>query len=548
MTVAAEQDIADPSLDRRSEGERAHGLSDLFMPLDDILLRGGDPRLALDPKSRLNAYGCGPLPAPDTLSFASSTASTISERAYARAGLARAGLMRSAIAHGLEQAFDTRLEQMREELRCHLKLSAFEADIVFSPSGTDSQLHALFLARAWFGSPPTMLVVGSDQTGSGTVHTARGRHFSSRTASGCQVAKDMPIAGLSGDSVALPLLDAMLDPTRELAAPADHDSAVLEAVEAAVTRGAGVLLQIMDASKLGWRAPGEACLEEIATRWPDKVRIVVDACQMRLSRPRLRRYLDRGYMVLITGSKYFGGPAFSGALLVPTAMSPALDRGDGIAPGLLDYASRSDWPRNWTALRSCFASRPNLGQWLRWEAALAEIDAYYQVPASFRALALCESRKAIESLIALSPSLRPLARPPSGTAEDEEFADATIFPFLVHRDHGPLSVDDCRGLYRVLGNDQRDATAGTEADRDVASRRCLIGQPVGIESRGGQLAGALRLCVGARLVTETWSPDPHLARRNLQRELDRVAIVVAKIELLLGPAGPSNFSELPNGI
>ncbi|MGA7809791.1 hypothetical protein [Bradyrhizobium sp.] len=545
-TAAARLEISDTLLERRSEGERAPGLSDLFVPLDDLLLRGGDQRLALDPASRLNAYGCGPMPAPDTLNFSSSTASPISARADERAGFARAGLMRLAIAHGLEHAFDMRLEEMREELRAHLELAASDADIIFSPSGTDSQLHALFLARGLFGSAPMTIVVGADQTGSGTIHTARGRHFSALTAGGRRVAKDAPIAGLSGDSVALPLLAGMPDFAQgpeDLAARAECDSAVLDAIEAAVASGARVLLQIMDASKLGWRAPGDACLEEIAARWPRQVRIVVDACQMRLSRRRLRNYLDRGYMVLITGSKYFGGPAFSGALLVPRAISRALDTGEGIAPGLADYASRSDWPQSWTALRSRFASRPNLGQWLRWEAALAEIGTYYQVPAGFRTLALREFRATIESLIALSPALRPLARPPSGGTDDEEFADATIFPFFVDRNRSLLSADGCRRLHRALASDLRGVIEGTKADRDLAGQRCLIGQPVAIAHRDGLPVGVLRLCIGARLVTEAWSSDPRRARQNLQRERDHVASVVAKIELLLAHAGPMEFAE-----
>ena len=54
------------------------GLRDLFSTLDDLLSCGGDPRLMLDPISRLNDYGCGPAPLPQILSFASSTASSIS--------------------------------------------------------------------------------------------------------------------------------------------------------------------------------------------------------------------------------------------------------------------------------------------------------------------------------------------------------------------------------------------------------------------------------------------------------------------------------------
>jgi hypothetical protein len=529
MTSAAPRLQPAEALGFRSfDGGPARG--QLLAPLHDLLACGGDPRLTLDPVRGINAYGCGPMPSPEIWSFASSTASSISERACERAGLAREQLMRSTIATGLEAAFDARIEEMREELRAHLGLSASEVDVVFSPSGTDSQLHALFLAQSLLGPPLTTIIVGSDQTGSGTMYTARGRHFSTLTAGERTVRKDAPIAGLSGDSVAVPLFGG----TPGITARTDGDLAVLDAIGTAVANGASVLLQIMDSSKLGWRSPSQACLEEIANRWPDKVRIVVDACQMRLSRRRIKSYLDRGYMVLITGSKFFGGPAFSGALLVPAAFSRSLDRGEGIAPGLLDYAGRSDWPKRWAALRSRFESRPNLGQWLRWEAALEEIRAYYRVPDAFRALALSELRAGIESLIMLSPSLRLVGADTNACGtDDEEFAHATIFPFTIHRRRGPLSVDECRIVYRALAQDLRDVIGGSEADRDVAARCCLVGQPVRVEMLDEEPTAVLRLCVGARLVTETWSSDASAAQQNLRRELDRIAGVVAKIELLL---------------
>jgi hypothetical protein len=518
-----------------SDGGPAHGLRDLFAPLEHLLVRGGDPRLALDPAEGVNEYGCGPAPSPETWNFASSTASSISERAYARAELAREELMRRAILAGVEEAFDARIEEMREELRTHLQVSSAEVDVVFSPSGTDSQLHALFVGRLLFGPRLTTVVVGADQTGSGTLYTARGRHFAGVTASGRPVRKDAPIAGLAGDSVSLPLFDEA------------GDAAVLEAVETAVVNGARVLLQIMDCSKLGRRAPGESCLDEIARRWPDKVRVVVDACQMRLSRRRMRNYLDRGYMVLITGSKYFGGPAFSGALLIPSRFARAIERG-AVSRGVLDYASRCDWPARWAGLRSRFESRPNFGQWLRWEAALEEIRAYYQMPDVFRARALRELGAGIESLIALSPSLRSL-RPmvKAGGAENEEFEDATIFPFMIERGGRPLSVQEYRAVHRALARESGEALAGSAADRAIAARRCLIGQPVRIEQPSGEPAAVLRLCIGARLVTETWSADAGVARKNLQRELDRAAEVVTKIEILLAHSNGADVAELSDG-
>ncbi|AWM02297.2 hypothetical protein [Bradyrhizobium amphicarpaeae] len=511
------------------DGGSRYRLRDLFTPLDTLLVSGGDPRLALDARDRVNGYGCAASPAPEIWNFASSTASTISHAAYDRAALAREELMHKCLFDEVEIAFDARCEDMRDELRGHLQLAA-RIDIVFSPSGTDSQLHALFLARVLLGAPPVTIVVGADQTGSGTIHTARGHHFSSMTASGLAVRKDGAVAGLAGASVTLPLLGA----APGIAMRADIDAAVLRAIEATIARGAPVLLQIMDASKLGWRAPSEACLDEIARRWPRKVQIVVDACQARLGRRRLRSYLDRGYMVLMSGSKFFGGPAFSGAVLVPKGLSRSFDRVERIAPGIFDYAGRCDWPVAWTALRSRFERRPNFGQWLRWEAALAEIGRYYAVPGAFRAKVLAELAAGIDSMIALSPSLRPV-RSAIGTAgaDDEEFAQTTIFPFILLRDGKPVSIAETGAVHRALALDMNEAIGGSAADRQVAVQRCLVGQPVRLERQDEAPQAVLRLCVGARLVTEAWSPDIAQAQRNVQEILDRIAHVLVKIELLL---------------
>jgi hypothetical protein len=88
---------------------------------------------------------------------------------------------------------------------------------------------------------------------------------------------------------------------------------------------------------------------------------------------------------------------------------------------------------------------------------------------------------------------------------------------------------------------------GGEADRDVIAQRCLIGQPVRLERPGLEPTAVLRLCVGARQVSETWSADAAVAQQNLQRELDSIAEIVAKIELLLAYSGERGFTELSNG-
>ena len=539
----------DPAEDpvSRDRSRSAAAMAELFAPLDRLLGCGGDPRLRLNPATSANEYGCQPYPCPDTLSFASSTATSISERAYERAGQARDSLMRSAIAVGIDAAFDARLEAMRDELKDHLGLA--HADIVFSPSGTDSQLHALFLTRALLGPALTTVIVGADQTGSGTAYTSRGCHFSAATAQGSPVQKSEPVAGLahSVTSVALGLLDENGDCRPQ----AETDSRVLAAIETSVASGTGVLLQIMDSSKLGWRAPSDRCLDEIAARWPDRVQVVVDACQMRLGRPRLTHYLDRGYLVLITGSKFFTGPPFSGALLVPAGLAATIAAISEIAPGMLEYSSRNDWPMQWQGLRARFPIRANFGQWLRWEAALEEIRAYHDVPDELRRMALTIFGEGVERIIASSPSLRLL--PPQQRLEDdsldEELAQRTIFPFVLMHRGRPLALEDCRKIYRALARDARSSVSVQLHGRDaeIAAQLCLIGQPVALSPRGPHPIAALRICAGARLVTETWASDGYSAYRNLQRELGHVSAVVAKIEWLLGHIDEPDLTEASRG-
>lgn len=223
---------------------------------------------------------------------------------------------------------------------------------------------------------------------------------------------------------------------------------------------------------------------------------------MRLGRRRLRFYLDRGYMVLVTGSKFFGGPAFSGALLVPKGFVRALDRLNEIAPGFLDYASRFDWPKGWNGLRSRFERRPNFGQWLRWEAALAEIASYYALPGAFRAKALGELRAGVDDMIALTPSLGAIASIAHRSGvDDEEFVHDTIFPVMLLRDGRPVSIADTNAVYRALARDLNDDGVGSAADRQVAAQRYLVGQPVRLVRPDGTQAAPLRLCIGAQLVT-----------------------------------------------
>lgn len=514
------------------------GLGELFAPLDHLLVSGGDARLMVDPASGLNPYGCRALPSDGPTGFSSSTATPISQRAYARADLAREALMQAVLADGLDHAFDARMEALREELKVHLGLHQPGVEVIFSASGTDAQLQALFLTRTLLGSALTTIVVAADQTGSGTAFTSRGLHFGDSTSNGIQVRRGEPICMRAGavPCVSLPLRDENGDIRSRL----EYDALVIEAVERAIAAGNNVLLQVMDSSKLGWRLPGDQCVLDIMARWPGRIQVVVDACQMRSSRKRIAAYLDRGYLVLLTGSKFFGGPPFSGALMVPASVGRAIDAAAPVVAELRDYCTRADWPMRWPGLRTQFSGRPNFGPWLRWEAALEEMRAYYAVPESFRRTALAVLGQGMTRLIAASASLRllPYPRDPIDSELDsDELLLPTIFPFTIEQDGRSLSPDCAKAVQHALAG--KICGSMVAADLEIAAQSYLIGQPVGWLAPDGQSVAALRICISARHVTECWSAGGETAHRNLHRVLDRVTTVIETLDARLYPKNPN---------
>ena len=490
----------------------------IAQPLDLLLAEGGDPRLAINISDNMNSYGCRPAPRPEAITFASTTASSISERAYMRAAEARFDLMQASAADTEEKVFEACIEKMRRSLKSCLALEDEAAEVIFSPSGTDGQLIALFIAREMLGKCVTSIVVASNETGSGTAFTAKGQHFNTYTAQAVQVKKGEAIASMTGGttSVDVPLRDG----TGAIRSSDETDHAVIAAIEAAVSEDSKVLLQIMDSSKLGWRSPSQKCLREIYARWPEQVLVVVDACQMRLGRDRIKNYLQRGYVVLLTGSKFFTAPPFCGALLVPPLISARLAAVSKVPAGLCDYSNGSDWPPAWPGIKASFPPRLNFGQWLRWEAALEEMRAYFAVPQQERVASLRGFGAVVAQCIENSPSLKllPGQKPdPSDDIDDGEMAVRTIFSFTVSKSGKLLSAEACKKIYQALNKDVSGLLPpqATAQERKIAARPCHIGQPVALPE-----GAVLRISAGARTVTEGWKPDD-------------VKAVVDKIEVLL---------------
>ena len=502
----------------------------LSAPLERLLTCGGDARLRVDPDTMLNEYGCRPWPRPEAFAFSSSTANSISICGYAAADAVREELLARDMD---EDALDRAVQNQRTELEALFGLQETGVQIVFSPSGTDAQMLALYVARATFGAHVVSISVAADETGSGTENAITGNHSSSATPEGVEVTKGTPIAGLSEGnskvSIALRTRDGRCRPMREI------EAEVTQAVSRAAASGTPALLYVMDHSKLGSRCPSDECVRQICHDWGGGVRVVVDACQFRLSGNRLKYYLAEGYMVLVTGSKFFGGPPFSGALLVPRTLSAQMERHAYAPAGLGQYSCSHDWPVSWRGIRAKIPSRANIGQILRWAAALAEMREYLAIPRHFRKLAVERFARTVPALIRRSHNLRPLAVDGYRTSEDagDEMSVRTIFPFLLYRNGSPLTLADAIKVYRALNQDM-SLFFSDPKDKSVARKLCHVGQPVGVGTEKNRVSGAIRLSCGSSFVCRSWSVDGELAcNERIRAVLEQVTATLDKLELIL---------------
>lgn len=474
-----------------------------------FLTEGGDDRIGLDRPGGVNKYGCSPYPDDNLIALGSSTATTISAAGFAAAEALREKLARAEDTPG-NRRYEQEYERLRQELKTLFGLADLPgADIVFAASGTDAHLIAAQLIDHAAAAPLCAAMVDTAETGSGVAAALAGRHFSSRTALGAIVVENASLAERSVAVRVAAIRDANGNPR-----PAEEiDDDITGIVATAIAGGQRVLLTLTDVSKTGLIAPSPACAARLQRRYAGRLTVLVDACQCRIAPATLRAYLDCGYMVAITGSKFMTGPSFAGALFLPASLPLG-----GLPLSLLNYSARSEWPKQ--RRHGDLNDVANCGLLLRWEAALTEMSAFYALP-EWRVQAFMQKcadaishRLQNDESFQLLPT-QPLNRYPLPVEASWDTVPS-IFSFLIYRSAStphhrrvPLSREETVRIYLNL---QRDMSADEtmprgDASAELAVRRFQLGQPVLCGSGYDIPVSALRLCVSARMVAAALSPS-----------------------------------------
>ena len=519
----------------------ARELLALACPVEHLFVQGGDSRLSLNPQTLLNGYGCRPFPRPEAITFSSSTASSISLYAYNVAEQCRQALIAEALGDGLTPAMEKLAEQLRRDIIKQICGGREMADVVLCSSGTDCFLIAQGLVHLTSDLPLVTLIVGANESGTGVPLAAQERHFAAQAALGDTVAKGEPVHENAKDGVTfeIPLRD---EQGRALTVKA-VDLQVRRLAEEHLAAGAQVLIHAMNHSKLGASGPSAELLFELKKQHGDKLQVVIDACQMRVEMEDLRDYLLHDFPVILTGSKFFTGPPLSGAVLVSRQTVLRIVASKRQFPkGFNAYCARFDFPATLRGVLVNPSSDFNLGSYMRWVAAMAEIKRYFRIPPAARKQGLDLFSREIRKLFRSHEAIELQEEMPWSAADraHKEFKGRQmIYPFFIvrHDAKGARVCDaaEVRSIYELLNQDcsERFPTANAR-DYRLLAQRCHIGQPVKAVHPSGETTAVVRISMGARIISESWSePSGRIELELIEDEIWQVGVALDKIALLL---------------
>jgi hypothetical protein len=478
-------------------------------PLTIIMTDGGDERILIDPSTGLNRYMT--VPRPQTLiAYSSSTANFISVPAMAEV---RRRVLELAPGFVLEpQGYGSALDGLRTRLRKSWNVPT-SVDIVFAASGTDLEYVGLATAMRDGSGGIDNILLGADEVGSGCVHAANARHFAKVTPQSIKVEPGLP---LDADfAAATRVIDVPIRSAKGQPLPSED---VLLAVGAfvaeAIANNRHPLVHVVHGSKTGLVVPSMGHIDALRRRFGDRMSFVVDACQARISRDLVGAYLARGCTVFLTGSKFMGGPPFSGFALVPAATAA---RASALPPGLERVFCRAEWPATWPGV-DALPDGSNLGLLLRLEASIFELELFHRLhPTEIkRTVDLFE-----EEIAVLTRRLGASHVKPMGYADERETQAVPMeIRTLATIDLSEISpahdFDFARGLYQSLANGDDGKVMNLFGMR--------LGQPVRcVRMPDGRFGATLRIGLSMPQMVEFSAMDTAALRRKLADDLGQIA-------------------------
>lgn len=504
---------------------------------EQLLTAGGDDRSHIKPETGTNKYHCAPRPVTEGMIFRGScTCNPPTRRGYAMASDLYArfeGLDK----HGEGELLGAVMAEMRERLHAAFQLPE-GAEVILCPSGSDAEYIPIAIARALV--PETgrsrkivNIVTQLREVGAGTAPAAGGEFFSTHTPLSGALPSHMVNGRLSGmdDSALLSHVDV---PARGRdGSVTDTDAAVADALSAAEEEGSYAIVHgvfggktgMMDAQMPRSRGSSHAASESLA---------VIDACQGRFSLEELHSWLEEGSdaVVLITGSKFYQGPPFAGAVIVPPRVAALLRESPAPSPremydaqlGLGAFLSTRELPEALKHWGQDLSERNNVGLALRWEASLAGVEALADVADDERSAAVERWAAATSAMVQEEPLL-------DAWCVNRSIVSIRVAKAVPKEEKSGSeewrSMEELRHLYRWMSLDVSAAVAPEDAA--PAATRCFIGQPVDV----AESHAIVRIALGADALAAFCKEDEGAVLAEDRAAVAKLAAVARNFDRLL---------------
>lgn len=472
------------------------------LTLHEWMTRGGDARITLDHETGLNRYASAPFPR-EVLAFASSTANDLSHDADAwlsqRFADGAGHLVQGA-------AYAACLDDLRGMIRRAYGLGR-DIDVFFAPSGTDLEYVALLAVAGRKPGGVVNHLLGADEVGSGCIHSAAGQYFAEETALGLAVVPRDPVAGLPPVTMADTPVRCQSGEAHESGQLASQFAASIEATLAADRYP---LAHIVHGSKTGLVLPSLGDVDRLRNRFASDVMFVVDACQARITSEAVKDYLSRGVIVFVTGSKFMGGPPFSGFALLPPGLAASAAP---IANGMARVFRRAEIPADWPGRDLC-EDTGNPGLALRLSAALFELTRFQALPFERVSQVVAAFTAATDGL-ATALGVRKVTSAPA--AQADEATDHPIEMLTL------VTLDLCHdGEGRLVRDLTFDQAVRIHSDLIAAGIR--LGQPVRcVRLAGGGWGATLRIGLSMPQITMLHALQDHEVEVWFDQRMARIA-------------------------
>lgn len=431
------------------------------------MTKGGDARIVLDPATGLNRYFSAPRPS-DVVAYASSTANDMSSAAFAHA----AALL-AEIEGALSPAeYRARLRALKGRIRAAYRV-ARDVEIVFAASGTDLEYVALACVAGRADAGIRNILLGADEVGRGCIHSAFGRYFAEATPLGIATSAGEEVPGLGG----VEMIDVPVrDPDGQARSSGEITDRMRESIDDALAAKRHPLVHVVHGSKTGLALPSLEDVDALRAEHGDTISFVVDACQARITSAEIAAYLERDAIVFLTGSKFMGGPPFSGFALVPRIF---VERAHPLPEGFPTLFRRAEWPEGWPG-SELLPDTANLGLLLRLEASIFELERFQALGPEDLACVVDAFDAAVEAEIVAALGVRRVAGALSASVETRTLATLDLTPL------GGASFEDAQGWHRAM-----------------IAHGVRIGQPVQcVRLPDGRWGATLRIALSMPLVVE----------------------------------------------